>query len=162
MLLIALGVGGFTTYDSFLRPIVKNNLPDSSIQQSQRLLAPIDSSTTADHRLVKKIKNKIRKNINLPVSTVAKGQPAQSNGDGGQATDNNQVAGKQYKVINNAYFYVTPDAHTRRNVYIIPGDETVTALNEKNGFVFVTFIDTEGKTTKGWVLKKDLGEVSEY
>ncbi|MEP6948522.1 MAG: serine/threonine-protein kinase [Ginsengibacter sp.] len=161
VLLIALGVGGFTTYDSFIRP-VKRNLSDTSIAQTQKPINPIDSSTIADHRAVRKARIKLKKNIALPVSNTGKEQPGQLPVDGKKATDNKPAAAKQYRVINNAYFYITPDAHTRRNTYVIPGEETVTAINDKNGFVFVTFIDSEGKTTRGWLSKKDLSEVNEY
>ncbi|MGH2564293.1 MAG: serine/threonine protein kinase, partial [Ginsengibacter sp.] len=161
VLLIALGVGRFTTYDSFLRP-VKRNLSDSSTMQAEQSINHVDSSSIADHPPVRKAKTRFKENISLPTSSTSKGQPEQLNSGVENAVYKNPVALQQYKVINNAYFYVKPDVHTRRNVYIIPGEEPVTALNEKDGFVFVSFIDIKGKTTKGWVLKKDLSAVSDY
>ncbi len=159
--LIALGLGGFTTYNSFLRP-VKDNLSDTSVAQVQRPTTQADSSSITNHQPVQKAKNMYKKNIILPATNTKKEQPAQLNSDGENTVYENPPAGQEYKVIKNAFFYTTPDVHTRRNVYIIPGEEPVTALNEKNGFVFVSFVDSEGETTKGWVLKKDLSPISDY
>lgn len=161
VLLFAVGLGGFTTYDSFLRP-AKTNLSDTSATHAQLPVNHADSSSVADHQPVKKAKTRFKKNIVLPTTSTSKEQPEQLNSDGENTVYKNTPAAQQYKVVNNAYFYMMPDVHTRRNVYIIPGEEPVTALNEKNGFVFVSFIDIKGKTTRGWVLKKDLGVVSDY
>ena len=160
VLLIALGLGGFTTYDSFLRP-VNNNLSDSSLAKMQPPVNHVDSSSTANHQPQKKPRYRSTKNTALPASSTDKKEPEQSNSDFENTSYKSPSARQQYKVINNAYFYVTPDIKTRRNVYIIPGEEPVTSLNEKNGFVFVSFIDAEGKTTKGWILKKDLRAVDD-
>jgi serine/threonine protein kinase len=153
VLLIALGLGGFTTYHSFLQP-AKRNLPDTASTMNQRPPNPIDSSATANKRPLKKARARFKKNIPLPVKSTSDRQPEDL--DTGANTNQDQPALQQYLVINHAYFYREPDVHTRRNVYIIPGEEPVTALNEKDGFVFVSFTDIEGKITKGWVLKKDL------
>lgn len=161
VLLIALGLGGFTTYDSFLRP-VKSNVRDTSVAQVQTPVNHEDSSAITDHIPLKKAKARFKKNIALPASNVSKAQQPKQSSDVEKTIYKNPPDGQRYKVINNAYFYTMPDLHTRRNVYIIPGEEPVTALYEKNGFVFVSFIDSKGTTTKGWVLKKDLGAASDY
>lgn len=156
--LIALGLGGFTTYHSFIQP-PKSQPSDSATAAIQKPVNDEDSSAVADHLPVKKAKPRFRKNIALPVKNSSKPQQEPVNSDQ-ENTEQHQPAARQYLVINNAYFYRKPDVHTRRNVYIIPGEEPVEAMYEKNGFVYVSFIDGEGRTTKGWVLKNDLSVAS--
>ena len=159
VLLIALGAGGFTAYNSFIRPH-KENMKDSTMQ-IQASNKPLDSAATPDYKPLKKAKAKFKKNIPLPLKNTDREQPGQSNADGEKAIVNNPAPGKEYRVIRTAYLHVSPDAYTRSNTYIIPGDETITAINEKNDFIYVTFINTEGKTTKGWLMKKNLSPVSQ-
>ncbi len=156
--LIALVAGGFTAYNSFIRPH-KENMKDSTMQ-IQASNKPLDSAATPDYKPVKKLKAKLKKNIPLPLNNTGREKSGQSYASGKQAADNNPAPGKEYRVIRTAYLHVSPDAYTRSNTYIIPGNETVTAINEKNDFIYVTFINTEGKTTKGWLLKKNLSPVN--
>lgn len=160
VLFIALGAGGITAYDSFIRPH-KNNNKDSTMQ-IQGSINPPDSLATPDDKPLKKAKTKFKKNIALPIKSTGREQPGQSYENGKQAAENNPVPEKEYRVIHTAYLHVSPAAYTRSTTYIIPGDETVTAIKEKNNFIYVTFINTEGKTTKGWLLKKNLRLVNQY
>jgi serine/threonine-protein kinase len=65
-----------------------------------------------------------------------------------------------YVVVSRAYFHSEPDENTRRAAYIIPSNSTVvTALDEKNGFIYVIF-DNRVTKTSGWLRKTDLQTVN--
>ncbi len=70
-----------------------------------------------------------------------------------------QAAGAQYKIISKAYFHNEPDESTRRNAFVNHWNNshtTLTALDEKNGFIYVVFQNDLKQTSKGWLRKKDL------
>lgn len=156
VLLIAIGLGGFTSYDSFLRP-AKRIISDTTASNVQPPVDLVDSPAIADHKPMKRARNKFKKNVPTSSDYTTKAEPSPIINDVKNTDyENPPPTEHQYKVVNNAYFYAKPNEGTRRNIYIIPGEEPVTALYEKDDFVFVSFIDSKGKTTKGWVLKKDL------
>jgi eukaryotic-like serine/threonine-protein kinase len=63
----------------------------------------------------------------------------------------------QYKVLaSRAYFHSNADKATRRVSYLIPSNDVITALDEKNGFVYTEFTNSRGQTSKGWIRKQDL------
>lgn len=63
----------------------------------------------------------------------------------------------QYKVLaTRAYFHNAPDKATRRVSYLIPSNDVITALDERNGFMYTEFTNTRGQTSKGWIRKQDL------
>ncbi|HEY5367912.1 MAG TPA: N-6 DNA methylase [Hanamia sp.] len=69
--------------------------------------------------------------------------------------------GKSYTVISKAYFYSQPDINTRRDLYLnVSNHRTLTSIEEKNGFVYVVYSNSAGKTTSGWLNKNNL-EVAE-
>jgi serine/threonine-protein kinase len=70
-----------------------------------------------------------------------------------------EVYGK-YKVKSKAYFHNKPNESTRRRAFIIHWNNAVlTPSNEQDGFIFVTFTNHLGQTSKGWLLKSDLKKV---
>lgn len=63
----------------------------------------------------------------------------------------------QYKVLSSrAYFHNAPDKATRRSAYMVPSNDVVSALDEKNGFIYTEFTNNKGQVSKGWVQKSDL------
>ena len=72
------------------------------------------------------------------------------------------ASGNKYTIINTAYFYDAPDKNSRSNLYLTAGDATLTLLDETNDFRYVIFTNDKGKTTKGWLLKKDFMPASDY
>jgi eukaryotic-like serine/threonine-protein kinase len=73
-----------------------------------------------------------------------------------QAEKPRQAIG-QYKVLaSRAYFHNSADKATRRVSYLIPSNDVITALDEKNGFVYTEFTNSRGQTSKGWIRKQDL------
>ena len=76
--------------------------------------------------------------------------------------DKKIVKGVQYMVVSKAYFYNAPDEATRRNIYVEPSNNAIVNAEEEQGdFVFVSFTNTKGQPSKGWLRKKDLQQVSD-
>jgi len=75
------------------------------------------------------------------------------------ARNNNEdnSVGKYKLASRRVYFHNEPDESTRRNAFIVHwNNATLTALEEKNGFIYVVFTNHLGQTSKGWLPKKDL------
>ena len=161
ILLIALGVGGFTTYDSLIRPEKAKKITRDTIAHVQPVSAPVDSAAVTDSKTVKKIKPKLKKNTAPALSKWAKKQPEKQLSENASKNDK-PVGGKEYRIMTKAFIHSAPDVETRTNVFIFPGKETVTAMDEKDDFIYVSFVNSGGKTTKGWLLKKNLNLVNEY
>ncbi len=63
----------------------------------------------------------------------------------------------QYKVIaSHAYFYNDANEYTRTNSFATPGNQTLTAFDEKNGFLYSEITTQNGKKLKGWLRKQDV------
>jgi len=69
----------------------------------------------------------------------------------------------QYKVVApRAYFHNDPDPATRRSAYMIPSNDIVSVLEEKNGFFYTEFTNNKGQTSKGWLRSEDLLTLEEW
>jgi eukaryotic-like serine/threonine-protein kinase len=68
---------------------------------------------------------------------------------------------KKYTLaVNKAFFYSEPNLRTRRNAHLVHwNNPELTALDEKNGFIYVVFFNTAGEITKGWLRKSDLKRI---
>lgn len=68
---------------------------------------------------------------------------------------------KKYTVVvNKAFFYSEPNLRTKRTAHLVPWNTPeLTALDEKNGFIYVVFFNTAGQITKGWLRKSDLKRI---
>lgn len=59
-----------------------------------------------------------------------------------------------------AYFHNEPDQSTRRAANInIWNNAKLTPLEERNGFVYVVYVNEQGQTSRGWLLKKNLKSI---
>ncbi|MCT4185170.1 SH3 domain-containing protein [Elizabethkingia anophelis] len=66
------------------------------------------------------------------------------------------AASPYYTVIDpRAYFYKSPNRNSRKNSYLLYGAK-IQVTEETDGFVYTIFTNTEGVTSKGWVLKSQL------
>ena len=61
-----------------------------------------------------------------------------------------------YKVTSKANFYNNADENTLRSSFISAGNKTVSALEDKNGFIYVEYTNDNGMINRGWLSKKDL------
>jgi serine/threonine-protein kinase len=73
-----------------------------------------------------------------------------------------QVIGEYKVVAERAYFHNEADQATRRGAYMIPSEEIIKGLEEKNGFIYVEFTNNRAQTSKGWLLKEDLMPLSQW
>ena len=62
-------------------------------------------------------------------------------------------------VAGRAYFHNEPNAGSRRDAYLTPSDEVMTAIEERGDYVYVVFTNRDGVTSRGWVLKNDLSPI---
>lgn len=63
----------------------------------------------------------------------------------------------RYKVTSKANFYNGPDENTLRSAFISAGpNKIVDALDDKNGFIYVEYLNDHGMVSKGWLSKTDL------
>jgi serine/threonine-protein kinase len=158
LLVAALGLAAFAGYNSFLLPA--DTVVSAVKPADQKTVSPPDSLAIADKKISKKTKAIPKKDISLPLdNTAVVKHPAKPNNTV-NPVKNKWVPKKEYRIIHTAYIHRMPDEHTKGNLYIIPGDEAVVkAINEKNEFIYVSFIDSDGKAMNGWLLKKDLLQV---
>ena len=82
---------------------------------------------------------------------------AEQNDEDPTPTPGRVYVNRRYTVASSrAYFHNEPDGDTRRNAYLTPSDEVMTATAEEGDYVYITFTNPEGQTSKGWVRKRDL------
>lgn len=67
-----------------------------------------------------------------------------------------QVVGQYKVIVPRAYFHNEPDENTRREAYMIPSNDVVTALKENSEFIYTEFTNNRGQTSRGWIRKQDL------
>ena len=68
----------------------------------------------------------------------------------------------KYLVKVKTYFHNEPDISTRRNTFLLPGNDAysiLTALDDKNSFIYVVFTNHKGRISKGWLSKSDLEQL---
>ncbi len=86
-------------------------------------------------------------------------RPAATNSTSENANTTNKDSTK-YTVINKAWFHYEPDSTKLKPVFLKPRQDVVlTPKDEKNGFVYVVYINSKGQATHGWLDKKDLAAV---
>ena len=62
----------------------------------------------------------------------------------------------RYRVKAKAFFHNKPDESTRRKTFLLPYKDSygiVTALDDKNDFIYIIYINHAGYTSKGWIRK---------
>ena len=65
----------------------------------------------------------------------------------------------KYLIVEKSYFYNKPDTNTRRGSFVLPANDSygiVTALDDRNGFIYIVFKNHAGRTSRGWILKSNL------
>jgi serine/threonine-protein kinase len=80
--------------------------------------------------------------------------------EGSEDNDNTKGVGKYKLAGRRIYFHNEPDESTKRDAFIVHwNNATLTALEEKNDFIYVVFTNHLGQKSKGWLPKKDLKPV---
>lgn len=161
VLMIALGFAGYAAYDKFYQP-VKTLPADTVVQTNNEEPTVADTTAEAIEKPVKKVKPKVKKNINvLPAEThkPRKNLAAASDSASGK---HRFSSGNKYTIVHTAYFYDSPDKSQRSEIYLTPGDATLTLSDDFGEFRYAVFTDDDGKKIKGWILKKDIQPASDY
>ncbi|MBC7511904.1 MAG: serine/threonine protein kinase [Ferruginibacter sp.] len=159
VLFVALGLAGFTAYTNFYNPS-KDIQTEIVTQADKKLNVAIDSPVIIPGKPIKKARMRLIKTISSTAHAISPKKPG-FNADSISA--NNELhRGKEYEIINTAYFYTTPDKNSGSKIYITPGNVMLKIMEEKNGFSYVIFTSSEGKITKGWLLKKDFIPANDY
>ena len=162
--IVALGLAGFAAYDRLYHP--DKRIPADIVTQTDNTVVPNteDSATIATEKPVKKVKEKVvKKNINtLHVPATHKPRRTLANGSDSTSRKYHLRSGTKYTIVHTAYFYNSPDVSQRSEVYLTPGDATLTLSDEFGDFRYAVFVDDDGKKIKGWLLKKDFEPASDY
>lgn len=164
VVLIALGLAGFTGYTRFYNP-VKVNQGEILVPEEKNLTITADSQVTIINKPIKKLKIKLTKNINAPVTNEYNKFASKKTVPGADSTSRKSHhlrAAKEYEIINTAYFYTLPDKASRSNLYLTAGSVMLKTMDETNDFIYVVVPAGEGKGTKGWLLKKDFVPANDY
>lgn len=80
-----------------------------------------------------------------------------------EEADNQNKKSKKYTLsATRAYFYDESNENSRRNNFLAKWNSPeLTALDDKNGFIYVEFFTINGEITKGWLRKRDLRKIGE-
>lgn len=131
-----------------------NELPDPGVQ-----IPDTGSGNSEDEQL-----------LNKPVPPYTDTSDVQTNNTD-EAVDNTTTIQEptasakgsgQYTVITVAHLHDAPDERTRRSAFITQSNGAIlNSLDDQNGYIYVEFTNSQGQTSKGWLLKKDLRKVDE-
>lgn len=162
VLAAALGFAGFAGYKVFFDPR-ENIKPQAIVPDDPILPEKIDSASMPVNKPVKKI---TLKPVNNPTPIPDKennepnDQPKVEPESGSDTKNLSRV--NEYEIINTAYFYNKPDVGSKSNVFLTAGSVELTTLDETSDFIYVALTGSNGKTTKGWLSRKDFILANEY
>ncbi|MHB1176961.1 MAG: serine/threonine protein kinase [Daejeonella sp.] len=123
----------------------------------KEIRALIDSTQTSDNNSDSAIEKSADP---LPEEQVpqASSEPATDNSN--SDVEQVQRAPKYTLSAIRAYFYTEPLSNSRTNNFLAKANEPeLTALDDKNGFIYVIFFTSNGQVTKGWLRKRDLRRI---
>jgi eukaryotic-like serine/threonine-protein kinase len=163
--IVALGLGGFAAYDKYYKP-GKHVVTATATNVEMKPEATTDATTDppvapASDKSIKKHKKRPYEKPNTAVANASKRPPKKAT----PAIHSGKYHRRQrdtYAILKNAYFYNAPDTSKRSDIYLTPGDATLTLREESGDFQYAIFIDADGKPIKGWLLKKDFKVEPEY
>ena len=175
LLLLIFGLFAFAIYSMFgtdtksvsstIVPGMDSSSVDTNTQVSQpeariknnhndEITALIDSVIKSDNATDSATTEPDEGTVADPGSEINTDQP-QTNPD--SPAGQNQRAGKYTLAVQRAYFYDNPTENTRRNTFLANWNKAeLTALEDRNGFIYVMFFTDNGQVTKGWLRKRDL------
>jgi eukaryotic-like serine/threonine-protein kinase len=186
LLLLTIAFGGLAAYSFFKQQNSKSEqvYNTDTIEQTNTTGAnrfnedgPIATNTTADlgirQRPVTNETGQVKDSAAIITEVPAQSQAEDSQSIGETTNDQPQTdtgsntpatgSGPKFTVaVERAYFHNEPDESTRRAAYMIPSENLVLQpLEERNGFVYVIFTNTDGQTSRGWLRKQDLRLIAE-
>ncbi len=160
VLILALGLAAYAAYNYYNEK--KNSTADSSFINADT--ATFDSASIITSKPVRKRPDTQIQADNIPdiddltqpevtEEPVNEVEPPRTSG---------AVAGGKYKVGRQTYFHDRPDETSRRNAYLVVNEEVITAQDEQNDFIFISFTNSDGQTSRGWISKRDLISFNDY
>ena len=85
-------------------------------------------------------------------------EPSPDNSGTTDASSNTEAT--KYTVVSKAWFHYQPDSTSRKPLFLQPRKDIVLhPKQEKNGFVYVVYVNSKGQATHGWLDKNDLEAV---
>ena len=149
IVLLILMLGGAAYYWFYLKDNKTNYFTTTKIGDSSSNISVSNTSKEPEADTTE---------LKISSSTQNK-QPAVTNSTSENANTTNTDSTK-YTVINKAWFHYEPDSTKLKPVFLNPRQDVVlTPKDEKNGFVYVIYVNSKGQATHGWLDKKDLAAV---
>lgn len=182
LMVLLIGLIAFLAYAAYLKP-------DPGIESQGGRYSTLDTLTSADsleteqERVARdeaERKNEMNEKINAMIDSTLKsdtsgrdpepaaedletGNGSASETDISPVPESVESAPKQAKYTlsaNRAFFYENPDEASKTNNFLSAGNRTeLTAVDDKNGFIYVVFFTNTGQVTRGWLRKRDLRRV---
>jgi serine/threonine-protein kinase len=139
-----------------------SNAPDTVASEKPKYLSKKEQRQQKEDSLFAAMKD----SINAETVVTPEPVPEENNNETPVVTNDQNGGddiGKIFQLlVKVSYFHDKPDASTRRNAFINTSNKArLTALNEQDGFIYVSYKNDEGVVTKGWLNKKDLVIIGE-
>ncbi|MEJ7692779.1 serine/threonine-protein kinase [Daejeonella sp.] len=174
LLLLLFGLIGYTAYSFY------NRKPG---EQENQVITTVDSASVDSSALAEETERRVDDNNDKEIRSmidsvqradgnkdtinnegqdpVVDPQPVQDNEAAPPPTDNepepSQKPLKYTLSVSKAYFHDSPDESSRRAAFLVKWNNAeLTAMDDKNGFIYVVFFNVNGQVTKGWLRKRDL------
>ncbi|MEO6253256.1 MAG: serine/threonine-protein kinase [Ferruginibacter sp.] len=173
VLIVALGLGAYATYYSFIKPNGESK-SKTELEANSNIKSPVDSSLTSQAKPKKKLRTKAKRKADLPLGPAGRSPgvipvanektatAAQTKKKKEAAYASNELRKtNRFRIKRNAFFYERPDRNTRNNYCIVDREATLTAIQEEDEFIYVKFVDGKGKATQTWLAKDDLNRIYE-
>ncbi|MES3019045.1 MAG: serine/threonine-protein kinase [Bacteroidota bacterium] len=179
LLLLLFGLIGYTAYSLYDRePIDQNRevvtqMDTTSVDSSQTVeepeRKPEDNRDKEIRSMIDSVEKSVRDrdSVNNEVKdpVVEDPAPVQETEPAPASTDENETPTQRppkYTLsATRAYFYTDPNENSRKNNFLAKWNSPeLTALDDKNGFIYVVFFTINGQVTKGWLRKRDLRKIA--
>jgi type I restriction enzyme M protein len=148
LFILLLGGGAFYWFylkDNHHHLYTRNKIPDTSNN-----IKVSNTSTTDDRDTTPDFSNETESTTTQPDSSKHTTQ----------VTSSENTEATKYTVVTKAWFHYQPDSTKKKAVFLEPRKDLIlTPKDEKNGFVYVVYINSKGAATHGWLDKKDLEAV---
>ena len=122
----------------------------------KQIRATIDSVQNADSNSNVGTDQGVPVDLDPQAGQIAGSDPASTDSE----DDGSQRSAKYTLSATRAYFYDNSNERSRRNSFLAKWNSPeLTAIDEKNGFIYVEFFTVNGEITKGWLRKRDLRRI---
>jgi hypothetical protein len=155
MFIISFGLAGFAAYDKFYNSGKHVPTPIDA-QKDEQLPANADSTILTADKPIVRANDKPKQKTHTPLITASHKPRKKWTPNSNLKPGTHKVRpDNEFTILHTAYFYDAPDKNNRSDIYLTPGDATLTLTDESGEFRYAIFTDDNGKAIKGWLLKKD-------